>query len=220
MQKRFNYRKPQHFGEFNISSRQNKKNIRQMLAIIKKTITDMRAEANTFVAALNAFEVTHGKYPLVAEIATIFPYIELSIIDILILHRLYLINEDPMVRNFICRTAAQHMYEFLEDFGGVLGKQMNLLLNNHKTDQVVKKQIELRESFNKLKKELHKPLKEIRNNISAHKDRDIRKQIAQSDQIELVDFHLKFIKFMLFFIVYRQFKNLVFAELKKKKEQN
>lgn len=138
-------------------------------------------------------------------------------LDIFILSKQYLSTSDTIEKNFICRTAAHHMYEFLEDGSKALGKQINFLpekFNNSEFDLRLK---ELRKLFNDLKKELHSDLKKLRHNVSGHKDRDIRNQLLISSTINIVDFQKNFFLFMQFFIELNKFKKLAIDEIKKQR---
>ena len=192
--------------------------IPKLLIEIDGIISTIKEEVDLYSKVLNLVEDKYGKHNEAAELATIFPFLNLSMLDIMILHKQYLSTTNKIEKNFICRTAAHHMYEFLEDAAGVLGKQMNFTvdrLNNTFIDAEVKS---LRKSFNELKAELHTPLKKLRHNVSGHKDRDIRNQIEISNAINLVEFQKNFVLFMLFFARFTLFKNSITDETLKRRQ--
>lgn len=192
-------------------------NIPNILADINKAILGIKEEVDVFSKAVDVVEAKYGKNNEASEVATIFPFLNLSMLDILILHKQYLGTNDPIDKNFVCRTAAQHMYEFLEDGSKALGKQMNYLTDNLNDSQINLELKELRKSFNELKTELHTPLKKLRHNVSGHKDRDIRNQLAILNAINLIDFQRNFLLFMLFFIKLTFFKRHLIDEVEKQR---
>lgn len=187
--------------------------IPKMLSDINKAIVGIKEEVDLFSKALDLIELKYGKHDEAAEVSTIFPFLNLSMLDILILHKQYVSTNDAVEKNFICRTAAQHMYEFLEDSSKALGKQMNYLIDNLNDLDINLELKELRKSFNELKAELHSPLKKLRHNVSGHKDRDIRNQLAISNTINIIDFQKNFVLFMLFFLTLTQFKKNVMDKI-------
>src|SRR5438067_2039986 len=93
----------------------NAVDIQKIIDDIDNSIKTIQEEVNTFSKAIDLVESKYGKNDGAAEISTIFPFLNLSMLDILILHKQYLRTDDRIEKNFICRTAALHMYEFLED---------------------------------------------------------------------------------------------------------
>jgi hypothetical protein len=193
----------------------NKTNVEKAIFDINKSIQILKEEVDMFSQAIEVVEAKYGKSEEAAEISTIFPFLNLSMLDILILSKQYLSTNDKIEQNFICRTAAQHMYEFLEDGSKVLGKQIGFITDKLNNQQIDTKLKELRKSFNELKKELHTPLKRLRHNVSGHKDRDIRNQLAISNSINIDDFQENFFGFMRFFMTLTAFKRLAVDEIKK-----
>jgi hypothetical protein len=192
--------------------------IQNALDGIGKAITNLHEEVITFSKAVDLIEEEQGKNDEAAKLSTAFPFLNLSMLDILILNKQYLNTNDAIEKNFICRTSAQHMYEFLEDGAKVLGKEMNFttqLLNNKQINICLK---ELRRSFNRIKDELHTPLKKLRHNVSGHKDRDIRNQLQISRSINIEDFQHNFSVFMQLFVQLTKFKRLVIDEIKEKNQ--
>ena len=192
-------------------------NIPKILADIETTILGLKEEVDLFSKAIDVVEQQYGKHHEAAEVSTIFPFLNLSMIDIFILHKQYLNTKDIIEKNFICRTAAQHMYEFLEDCSKALGKQIGHLIGKLNDPEINVELKALRKTFNELKTELHSPLKKLRHNVSGHKDRDIRNQLAISNAINIIDFQKNFILFMLFFMTLTQFKKNLINKLEKRK---
>ena len=195
--------------ELREANKSNVIDIPKLITDINTSITKIRAEVILFSEAINFIENKYGKSTEAAELSTIFPFLDLSMVDILILYRQYLTTNNAIEKNFICRSGGHHMYEFLEDASRALGKQLNYTtdrLNNATLNDELKS---LRISFYKLKKEFHVQLKELRHNVSGHKDRDIRTQLAISDSINIADFERTFMLFMKFFLALIQFKHLV-----------
>ncbi|MEO7293351.1 MAG: hypothetical protein ABIW34_09635 [Ginsengibacter sp.] len=130
--------------------------IPKILSDINNIILGIKEEVELFSKVIDVVELKYGKHNEAAEVSTIFPFLNLSMLDILVLHKQYLNTDDTIERNFICRTAAQHMYEFLEDGSKALGKQMNCFLIDKLNDTEIKLELNaLRKSFNDLKLELH-----------------------------------------------------------------
>lgn len=194
-----------------------KPDIPEILSNIDKAILSIKEEVDTFSKALDFVEEKYGKNNEAAEVSTIFPFLNLSMLDILILHKLYLNAKDSIEKNFICRTAAQHMYEFLEDGSKALGKQMNHYTNKLNDTEINLELKAIRKSFNELKTELHIPLKELRHNVSGHKDRNIRQQLEISNGINIIDFQKNFLLFMLFFIKLTLFKKHLISAIERQK---
>ena len=194
--------------------------IPKLLSDVNALIIKLKEEVDLYSKALEVIEGKYGKIKEASEIATVFPFLDLSFLDILILHKLYINTTDSVEKNFICRTSAQHMYEFLEDGSKVLGKQMDYIIRHLNNTQITNELTALRKAFNKLKKELHTPLKELRHNVSGHKDRDIQKQLLISNTIDLIDFQRNFILFMLFFVQLTKFKKLVQNEIIQKQKNS
>lgn len=191
-------------------------NIPKLLSDIDVIILALKEEVEMFSKAIPIIELKYGKHAEAAEISTIFPFLDLSMLDIFILHKQYLSTKDGMEKNFICRTAAHHMYEFLEDCSKVLGNQMNQLIQNLNDDEINFELKALRKSFNELKKELHIPLKKVRHNVSGHKDRDIRNQLKISNAINIIDFQKNFLLFMIFFFELIKFKKNLTDKIEKR----
>lgn len=194
-----------------------KAEIPKIISDINKAILGIKEEVDLFAKAIDVVEEKYGKHDEAAEISTIFPFLNLSMLDILVLHKQYLSTTDIIERNFVCRTAAQHMYEFLEDGSKALGKQMNYFTDKLNDTEINLELKALRKSFNELKTELHSYLKELRHNVSGHKDRNIRQQLAISKGINIVDFQKNFLLFMLFFIKLTLFKKNLIGKIEKQK---
>jgi len=109
----------------------------QTISQLDKAIAIIKDETDNFSKAVELVESRSGKDNEFAEAVTVLPFLNLSILDILILSKQYLRTDDIIEKNFICRTAAHHMYEFLEDASRALGKQSNQIvgrLNNAPID--------------------------------------------------------------------------------------
>ena len=202
--------------ELKAEHKANKANSSNAILEINKSILLLKEEVDMFSRAIDVVEAKYGKSNEAAEVSTIFPFLNLSIIDILILSKQYLSTNDAIEKNFICRTTAQHMYEFLEDASKALGKQINLITDELSNEQIDIKLKELRKSFNGLKKDLHEPLKKLRHNVSGHKDRNIRNQLAISNAINIDEFQENFFRFIQFSFTLTAFKRLVVDEIKKR----
>lgn len=194
----------------------------KVISDIDKTILFLKEEVDAYSKMVGNLELKYGKHNDATKAITIFPFLDLSMIDILILNKQYANTNDSIEKNFICRTAAQHMYEFLEDGAKALGKELTSLVNILNDTQINLELKELRKSFNKLKDDHHLSLKELRHNVSGHKDRDIIKQLKISNEINFIDFQENFIYFMQFFTNLAYFKKHLFDEIYKKQnaEQN
>lgn len=198
-------------------NRSYEENIPKVLSDINIGISTLKNEVEAASKALGEIEQQYGKNNEAEVISTGFSFLDLSMIDIFILYRQYLSGKDEIEKNFICRTAAQHMYEFLDDASEVLGKQMSHLIENLNDDEINAELKALRKTFNELKKELQIPLKILRHNVSAHKDRDIRNQLAIINAINIIDFHRNFESLILFFITLTQFKKNIIAKIEKRR---
>lgn len=131
--------------------------------------------------------------------------------------KLYLKTNDTEEKIFICKTAGLHLYEFIEDAPKAFGKQIVLIIENLKDPDLKKELYNLRKALHSLKKDLHEFLKIIRNNVSAHKDRDIRKQLKISASITLNEFENHFTRFVnLFSLIFQLNKSVTQAILKTK----
>jgi hypothetical protein len=203
--------------ELREQSEENKKGKANTILILNQAIKKITEEVDVFCESLEVTEAEYGKNDEAAKIATIFPFLDLSMLDIIILCRQYLSTEDKLEQNFICRTSAQHMYEFLEDGTEVFGKQIKSLvdtLNDVNLNALLK---DLRIQFRSLWSKYHGTLKELRHNVSGHKDRDVRVQLKISKSIDVKQFQQLLLDFVGFFSSVTQFKLAVAEEIQKRK---
>ena len=139
--------------------------------------------------------------------------------DILILNKQFIQQQMiPLKKILFVELQLHHMYEFLEDASKALGKQISFIIDSLNNLHLTEYLKAVRKSFNKLKKEYHEPLKLLRHNVSGHKDRDIRNQVAISKDINLVEFQKNFVLFLLFFIELTIFKRAIIDEINKQQK--
>lgn len=203
--------------DINSKNQFTEKHKEKLIADIETLSSHLREGIYIYSSALEGVENEYGPNKYSAEEATIFPFLYLSIIDILTLMKLYLKTNNTEERIFICKTAGLHLYEFTEDAPKAFGKQIGLIIESLKDPDLKKELYNLRKSLHSLKKDLHEFLKIIRNNVSGHKDRDIRKQLKISASISLNEFENYFTRFVnLFSLIFQLNKSVTQAILKTK----
>lgn len=181
-------------------------NLNKTIKYNNSSIKILKDEALNFLEAVKLAEEKFGKDERAKEVTTIFSFINLSMIDIITLFNLYLKSNSHEEKHLICRTAALHMYEFLEDGGKIFGTDLKLFSEIHKSKDLDPEIKEIRKIFFKIKKENIELLKAIRNNVSGHKDRDIDTQIEVNNRIDVEKFHLFFFQFLYILFPYSKLK--------------
>ena len=83
----------------------------------------------------------------------------------------------------ICQTTI----ELLEDANALLGKNLQKELGENDLVQFVDDIKGLNKIYSKLKKEYNNQLREIRNNASAHKNKEIRILLEMYDKVEQIN---------------------------------
>jgi hypothetical protein len=210
--------------ELQAKHKQSEINKSRILDDFSKAVSIIKEEANTFSAAVDVMESKYGKHQEAEEGSTLFAYINLSALDIILIIRLLLRTNDPDEKNFLCRTAAQHMYEFFIKGEKIFGRHIKLYSSGLKREEVDTEVNNIRSAFYRLKDEMVPSLKELRHNVSAHKDRDIRKQLSLINTLSLDEFDLKLQSFMTFYASFVLLKNkmlkVVVEEAKKSSIEN
>ncbi|SFT89102.1 hypothetical protein SAMN04489724_2593 [Algoriphagus locisalis] len=172
----------------------------------EKSIKILREEANNLIKAINQLKKIYGKNEETEELASIFAFLNLSMIDIILLFNSYLKSNSVDEKHLICRTAALHMYEFLEDGSKIFGTGLKKLSTILKASDLDADILEIRKLFFSLRKKNIDTLKVIRNNVSGHKERNVRKQITVSESIDINKFDLFFFEFLFILFPYAKLK--------------
>ena len=108
-------------------------------------------------------------------------YSSLTNRDIYYLAEYYYFQKNTSRKNFFGRFLCMSIIEFLEDINIMLGKELLVELENNDMMVFLEPVKKLNKAYADLKKKYNKELKIIRNNASAHKNRDAK---------YLINFHL------------------------------
>ncbi len=122
-------------------------NIKSTVTSNEKFIKILREEANDFINAINQVEAIHGENNEAEELISMIAFINLSMIDIILLFNLYIKSNSFEEKHLISRTAALHMYEFLEDGNKIFGKGMIKLASILKAENIKDDILRMRELF-------------------------------------------------------------------------
>ncbi|MES1224906.1 MAG: hypothetical protein ABUT20_55980 [Bacteroidota bacterium] len=146
-----------------------------------KAISMIDSDVSFLIAAFNAVEAEEGPIVHVYEQFRIIPFVFLSYKDIITLSKLLIKcgeEADQTAENIIARTLAIHFYEFIEDMGQVIGSRMRAQIKDLPRQELLNLKLNLvAEYFQTIKDNYKKKVEEVRLNVSAHKDFDVRKQI-------------------------------------------
>ena len=171
---------------------------------MNKYIAELGRGTAEFIRAVEVVEAKYGHLEKPYIQVTMFYFIKFSLIDIFELYKIYFRTTNPWERNILARTMAVHIFEFIDDVGNLIGK-MNSLISKLNDEELKEGLKSIRVLFHEFQTEYDK-MRNIRNYASAHKDRDIRKQIEVIDKINDEDFNLVMIKFQLFVYYLLQFE--------------
>jgi hypothetical protein len=116
-------------------------------------------------------------------------------------------------------TLATHIAGFIKDFDNIQGKTLTSLIKRFKSEQLDLKLKGLRTSFKSIRK-IHDEMRNIRNNVSAHKERDVSKQIDIKNKMKTDDFKLITIQLLLFTYSLLNFENEYYKVALEKIEAN
>ncbi len=101
-------------------------------------------------------------------------YIALTNRDIYYLAEYHYFQKNKTRKNFFGRFLSMSIIEFLDDINHLLGKQLREELEKNNLNRFIKDINGLNKNYSSIKKEYKTKLKEIRNNASAHKNKDAK----------------------------------------------
>jgi len=164
---------------------------------MNKFIAQLGRGTSDYIKAVEIVEAKYGHQKKPYLQATMLCFIKFSLIDLFELYKIYFRTTNVWERNLLARTMAIHISEFIDDVGDLVGKPMSTLIEKIKDVELEERLKSVRVVFHEIQTEYDK-MRNIRNYASAHKDRDIRKQIEVIDKINDDDFNLTMVKFQLF----------------------
>ena len=144
-----------------------------MIKSMDSLCSTLSHESKVFLQTIETAEKTYGFDKDFYDRMTISVFIKFSLIDIFLLYKMFLKTEDSHEKNIIARTIAVHVSEFLNDVGKLIVKPLNSILFGIEDEDLKQKLKNVRQHYN-LIKDMYAQTTEIRNYVSAHKDRDVR----------------------------------------------
>ena len=115
----------------------------------------------------------------------------LAIRDILTTHEQLLLNRNKNAENILARTLALHLYEFIQDFQKLNGKDFRgELATIPHPENILKQFDQIKQYFHKIKPDYESLLKDIRHHTIAHKDKDalkLQQKISDVDQLKIIE---------------------------------
>ncbi|MEB2780409.1 hypothetical protein U3A58_08380 [Algoriphagus sp. C2-6-M1] len=183
--------------------------IKKFIEYNNNSINIMMVETEGFCEAVEKAESKFGKHEEAEKISTIFGFINLTLIDILTLWNMFMLAKNDNEKKLISKTACHHMYEFIKDGEKIFGVELKTYNQIFKNADIENEINELRRLFNSVKKRNETFLKEVRHNVSGHKDRNIRKQFAVIKSIDIEKFDVIFFDFMCIVMPYTDLKKKI-----------
>lgn len=147
-------------------------------ALVKNT--EEFLQAVTFVRDKNGYDEKFYHQ------VTCIVFLKYSIRDIFLLYKLLYATEDDAEKNVLARTLATHIAGLIKDMDGIQGKQMTELIKPI-LDEDLTQMLSTIRNLHKLIKRKYDEMNTIRNFVSAHKDRDIRKQLEIMKSIDYLE---------------------------------
>jgi hypothetical protein len=153
----------------------------------------------------------------VNEFLALITYIGVSLNDLQLLHKHYIISNDNYEINLFSRLIAMSIKEFLDDIFGFLSRAKNETQKYNANNDIQLEFNNIKKELNILKSRHYAELKEIRNNAVAHKDKnpkvlisyffDKNKTDISNINIEIIDTLINIINTLTSY-VYKSLKEL------------
>jgi hypothetical protein len=193
------------------------KSLAKMAKIMDDWHDRLNKEAHLYLDAIEVVESRHGHHEVPFNQSTIGVFIRFSVMDIFLLYKMMFCTDGEQEKNVLARTLAIHIAEFIDDVGNIVGKPLADKMKKYNEDA------ELNDALKKVRiwyqtiKEKYDGMREIRNIVSAHKDRNVTKQLAVNEKINVDDFHTLVILNIQYFIgTYLAFENLLIRKVSEK----
>ena len=192
----------------------------KMVKVMNGYIAVLGTNVLVMLQAIDDVEARKGSHEDFFQHITVFMQIRFAMIDIMELYKIYFNCSDFWERNLLMRTAAIHAYEFFQNTGKLIGYTMNKHIEKIKDPLIEQSLKNLRIQFNSLKKKFESRMHEIRNAVSAHKDRNIRAQLEVINSIDDSEFDIFMVWFQLFtaqFVLFEKERNdRIFRKIREK----
>jgi quinol monooxygenase YgiN len=138
--------------------------------------------------------------------------LRLSILDLAILFNYFLKADNLTEKKLFARLISSQLYEYIQDNPEILGKKYRDFISKLNDPELMSELNELSKEFNSHKKKHEKFLKEIRNNISSHKDINGILQAKLIQNLDINDVSIAFLEITKSFAKYYKFEKKVLAK--------
>jgi len=193
--------------------------VAKMQKIMDNWHTNLEEEAHLLLEALEKMEGTNGHQEGPFNQTTIGVFIKFSVMDIFLLFKILFKCDDEREKNILARTLATHISEFIDDVGNLVGKPLAETMKEFSDDEELKQALKSVRVWYQSIKDRYEGMREIRNIVSAHKDRNVIKQLAISEKLDLAEFHLLVIVNFQFFIgVFQKYERTFIRKIDESKE--
>ena len=137
---------------------------------INKMLIWLDIEINNFEQGIILMQQEH-KTDVVPVLINQFLFFRISFKDIMTAMKQVALSKSKSDENFLLRSLALHIYEFLDDSKDFFNKEMESSLKKlPNSDLLIKDFFKLKELFKALKTTIFKELADIRHNTAAHKE--------------------------------------------------
>jgi|GEM_PF-2804535 len=197
----------------------NKRLARGMALNMDKIYNILEDESDKLLILLNSVSEKYGNNEKAFGNVSALVFIRYSLMDIFKLYKLLILERGEAERHVLARTLAIHLSEFIDDAGGIVGKKLNILSETLNEEEGVCEKIKMVRIIYHSIREYYPAVLLTRNNVSAHKDIDIRKQIQHMKELEEIDFDFIMAKIQLFVFLFQKMESVLLAAIAKVKER-
>ena len=170
----------------------------------------LEEEAHMVLDAVEIMQRKYGYHEPPFNQTTIGVFIKLSLMDIFLLYKMLFKCEEEREKNIIARTLAIHISEFIDDVGKLVGKPLADASRKYQANPELQLAIKnIRVWYNSIR-EKYKSMLNIRNIVSAHKDRNVILQLATNENINIDEIHiLVILNFQFFAAAFQKYEKLL-----------
>ena len=170
-----------------------------------------------FLRAVKDVQDKNGNDEKFYHLITSIVFIKYSIRDIFLLYKIFYASKDLSEKNVLARTMATHVAGFIKDMDKIQGLPLAQLIKPLKDEELTQLLTNIR-NIHKLIKLKYEEMKTIRNAASAHKDRDIIKQIQVMNSIDYDEWMPVIAQFQLFTLALVLFDQAITNKRREKSE--
>jgi hypothetical protein len=170
----------------------------------------LEEEAHMVLDAVAMMQQKHGHHEVPFKQTTMAVFIKLSIMDIFLLYKMLFKSEEENEKNVMARTLATLIAEFIDDVGKMIGKPLTEATKDHLENHDIQAAMKNVRSWYNTIKVKYESMRNIRNIVSAHKDRNVVLQLATNEKLNLDEFHILIIvNFQSFIGAFRKYERLL-----------